>query len=88
MGPLEQRLEREAGRMGWRLRWKREPSRAYPSLTCTELDIFDGKRLVTNGGPFAVIAGGRDPEAVAARARETIAGMILNILLRRGAGTI
>ncbi len=73
-----ERLERHAGRVGWKLRWKSEPLRVYPNLTSTKLDIIAGRRMVTAHGPIAVIWGGR--EATEDSARERVARMVLRAL--------
>lgn len=79
MGPLEQQLGDLAKKRGWRLRWKSEPLAFARSLTCTELDIFKGRNLLTSDGPFWLIHG-RDVSA-----REKIAGMVSGYPPRAGA---
>lgn len=67
-GPVEQRLDKIAERMGWRLRWKAKPLPYTPALTMTELDIFAGKRLVTRDGPIWVSTIGKgNPREIIAR---------------------
>lgn len=79
MGPHEQQLAREARERGWRLRWRAEPVPSLPTLTRTELDIAEGRRLVTADGPLAVI------HSAKATPRETLARIVLDELSRRGA---
>lgn len=63
----------------WRLRWKSGPLRFAPSLTCTELDVFRGRDLLTTDGPLFLIHG-QDVDA-----REVIAARMLNSSGREGA---
>lgn len=84
MGPLEEKLERVAKRVGWRLRWKSEALRYYPRQIEHNLDVFDGKRLVTEQ-PACIITVGGDPEERTKDAREKLAFKVLSALPRRGA---
>lgn len=83
-GPIEQKLEQIATRMGWRLRWSEAPLTCYPAQVCTELDVFQGNHLVTRNGPAASIWTRAD--GASERARERVARMILMALPKpRGA---
>lgn len=71
MGPLEQELGRVARDRGWRLRWKSEPLVNAPRVVMTELDVFRGKRMLTDAAPYWVVT------ARTGNPRETIAVMVL-----------
>jgi hypothetical protein len=72
------RLERIAAKQGWRLAWRSAPLGAAPNLICTELDIYQGRRMVTRDGPVFVMHGGNvDAFAI-------VAQMVLDALPRRG----
>lgn len=71
MSAVEQ-LEALARAKRWRLRWKSAPLRFAMSLTCTELDVFRGRELLTTDGPLFVIHS-RDVDA-----REHIAARMLS----------
>lgn len=79
MGPLEQQLGELARKRGCRLRWKSEPLAFARALTCTELDVFRGRDLLTTDGALFLIHG-QDVDA-----REVIAARMLKSSGREGA---
>lgn len=78
--PALDNLERVAARVRWQLRWKTTVDITHPRFDVVELDIFDGKRMVTRAGPIVVAIADVDRERGQQRARETIAGVVLGQL--------
>lgn len=73
-GPVEERLDRYAARVGWRLCWRSERMAGLPTLTLTQLEIFAGERMVTADGPVWSVTGGD------AAPREGIAQQVANVI--------